>query len=96
MLHIIAKSPIEPLMLDRIDAGDAVLFIRSAVLVLLSGNILRERLKTMSIQNQLFTLSPDLAARGISAGELLEGIRIIDYADFVELTIEHPVINSWG
>lgn len=96
MLHIIAKSPVEPRMLERIDAGDTVLFIRSAVFAVMSGNILRERLKTMSIQNQLFVLSPDLIARGILAEELLEGIGIIDYSDFVELTIEYPVINSWG
>ena len=96
MLHIIAKSPVEPIMLDRIDAGDTVLFIRSAVLAVLSGNILCERLTVMTEQNQLYALSPDLEARGISPEELLEGIGIIDYADFVELTMEHLVIHSWG
>jgi sulfur relay protein TusB/DsrH len=96
MLHIIAKSPVEPVILDRIGAGDTVLFIRSAVLAVLSGNILREQLKLMLIQNQLFALSPDLAARGILPEELLDDIRVIDYAGFVELTIEHPVIQSWG
>ncbi len=96
MLHIIAKSPVELVMLDRIDSGDTVLFIRSAVLAVLSGNILRERLNSMLIQNQLFALSPDLAARGILPEELLDGVGIIDYADFVELTIKHPIIQSWG
>ena len=96
MLHIITKSPVEPSILDRIDAGDTVLFIRSAVLAALAGNILQERLKSMLRQNQLFTLSPDLAARGILPKELLYGIGIIDYADFVELTIEHSVIHSWS
>ncbi len=96
MLHIIAKSPVEPLMLDRIDAGDAVIFIRSAVMAVLSGNVLRERLKMMLKQNRLFVLSSDLTARGIVSEELLDGIGIIDYADFVELTIEHSVIQSWG
>jgi len=95
MLHIIAKSPVESHMLDRIDAGDTVLFIRSAVIVLLSEHVLRERLKKMMMQSQMCVLSPDLLARGILPEELLDGIEIIDYTDFVELTIEHAVIHSW-
>lgn len=96
MLHILAKSPVELHILDRIDTGDTVLFIRSAVLVLLSENIMRERLKKMLMQNQLCALSSDLLARGILPEELLDGIKIIDYTDFVELTIEHSVTQSWG
>ncbi len=95
MLHIFAKSPVQPQVLDRIGAGDTVLFIRSAVLVLFSENILCERLNNMLTQNQLCALSSDLLARGILSEELLDGIEIIDYTDFVDLTIEHSVIQSW-
>jgi tRNA 2-thiouridine synthesizing protein B len=49
----------------------------------------------MLTQNQLCALSSDLLARGILSEELLDGIEIIDYTGFVNLTIEHSVIQSW-
>lgn len=95
MLHIFAKSPIESHYLDRISAGDSVLFIRSAVCDLLSGGTLSKQLSVLQTQTNLAVLSSDLQARGILPGELVDGITIIDYPGFVELTIKHSVIQSW-
>ncbi len=96
MLHIIAKSPIQASILERIDAGDSVLFIRSAVQELLRNGALNEQLSQL-LQNQsnLAALTTDLQARGILPGDLVEGVSVIDYPDFVELTIKHPLIQSW-
>ncbi len=95
MLHIIAKSPIQSSILERIDAGDSVLFIRSAVQELLKEGALSKRLSRLQKQSNLAALTTDLQARGISPEELVEGISIIDYSDFVKLTIEHSLIQSW-
>ena len=96
MLHIFSKSSVEPRMLDRVDAGDSILFIRSAVFALMSGNILQKQLKIMVKQNRIFVLSSDLVARGVLPEELLDGIGIINYEGFVELTVGNSVIQSWG
>ncbi len=95
MLHIIAKSPIQSSVLERIDAGDSVLFIRSAVQELLRDGTLSERLCELQKKCDLAALTTDLQARGIFPEELLEGISVIDYPDFVELTIKHSLIQSW-
>jgi sulfur relay protein TusB/DsrH len=96
MLHIIAKSPIQASILERIDAGDSVLFIRSAVQELSSNGALSEQLnKLLQNQSNLAALTTDLQARGILPEQLVEGISIIDYPVFVELTIEHSLIQSW-
>lgn len=43
----------------------------------------------------LYALRPDLAARGILEAELLEGIALVDFTEFVELSLLHPPIYSW-
>jgi sulfur relay protein TusB/DsrH len=43
----------------------------------------------------LYTLKPDLLARGIDAQNLQEGIKGIEYADLVDLLVSTPKIVSW-
>lgn len=42
----------------------------------------------------IYALSGDVNARGIRK-KLCEQIKIIDYDDFVELTLEHNCVQSW-
>lgn len=95
MLHIISQSPIEKAILERIDTGDAVLFIENAVLALVEGGLLGSNLIQLQKKARLYTLAPDLEIRGIDGAKLVSGIEVIEYDGFVELTVEHAVIHSW-
>ena len=95
MLHIVSRSPIEHAILERIDTGDAVLFIENAVLGLLKQGQLSSNLTQLLKKARLYALAPDLEVRGISSEQLIPGIEAIDYSGFVELTVENAVIHSW-
>ena len=90
MLHII--SNISPTLLNRINSNDAVIFLENAVFTLLKKNNYQEKLLTLK---QLYVLDEHLTERGILKQEILDHISVIDYARFVELTIEHYPIHSW-
>jgi tRNA 2-thiouridine synthesizing protein B len=42
----------------------------------------------------VYVLGPDLAARGLD-GKAVEGITVVDYAGFVDLTVNHDRTQSW-
>lgn len=95
MLHLIFQAPIDSAVLERIAAGDDVVFLDSAVLGLLKKGRLADTLRDLSLRNPLFVVEEDIAARGISAAELAEGLIAIDYAQLVGLTVKNTVIQSW-
>jgi tRNA 2-thiouridine synthesizing protein B len=96
MLHLVFQSPIGDAILERIAADDDVIFIENAVLGLLQKGKLSETLVRLLGGTRLFVLSDDIAARGISPNELVSGIEVIDYNEFVSLTVKCRVIQSWS
>ena len=40
-------------------------------------------------------LGPDMAARGISEGKLADGVKVVDYAGVVDLTVAKDKVQSW-
>ena len=96
MLHLIFQSPIEVAILERIDSGDVVVFLENAVLRILQNGLLSGTLTQQLKRNRLCVLSDELAVRGITADELVDGIEVIDYSELVELTVNNPVIQSWS
>jgi len=96
MLHLIAQSPIDTAIFQRLGAGDDLLFLDKAVLNLLQKGQLNKTLTALLAQHQLYALADDLEVRGIRAAELLKGIIAIDYAGFVELTVSNPLIQTWS
>jgi tRNA 2-thiouridine synthesizing protein B len=96
VLHLVFQSPIEIAVLERIEAGDVVVFLENAVLRILRNGLLSTSLTQLLGTNRLCVLSEDMAVRGIAADELVEGIDIIDYAGLVELAVNNHVIQSWS
>jgi tRNA 2-thiouridine synthesizing protein B len=96
MLHLIAQSPIDSAIYQRLGAGDDVLFLDKAVLNLLQKGQLNKTLTALLAQNQLYALANDLEVRGIIPEELLKGIIVIDYAYFVELSVKNSLIQTWS
>lgn len=96
MLHLISQSPIETAVLERIETGDSIVFLENAVLRILQNGDLKEALTQLQHHCRFFVLSDELSVRGIRAGELVDGIEVIDYAGFVDLTIAHELIQTWS
>jgi tRNA 2-thiouridine synthesizing protein B len=95
MLHLISQSPIENAVLARLCAGDDVVFLENALLGLLNTGTLNNVLFELLNAHQVYVLADHLAVRGMNAEELVQGITVIDYAQFVALTVKNPVIHSW-
>jgi tRNA 2-thiouridine synthesizing protein B len=96
MLHLISASPIVPAILERIDSGSSIVFMENAVLWILRNGQLHGRLAGMLADHHLYALFADLLVRGIDADRIVQGIEVIDYQGLVELTVAHPLIQSWN
>ena len=95
MLHIISRSPLELSILDRIDNGDAVLFIDNAVLLLSQQGSMAGTLSRLQNRCRVYVLQEDLVIRGIHPDSLVTGIGEVDYPGFVKLTETNELIQSW-
>ena len=98
MLHIVNKSPMEKASLqtclDTAASGGAVLLIEDAVYAATRGNAAETSLRKAMSKLEIYALGPDLEARGM-AGALAEGVKLVDYAGFVELVVKHDTCQSW-
>ncbi|HPQ95553.1 MAG: sulfurtransferase complex subunit TusB [Thiothrix sp.] len=99
MLHIVNKSPFERNALESCLgyalAGDSILLIEDAVVGVVAGNRFAGLLTAALADRHICVLREDLVARGIPDERVLEGIRLVDYAGFVELTVENDRTQSW-
>lgn len=99
-LHTINKSPFERNSLDSClgvaKADSSVLFIEDGVVGALTNTAASEKLTTaMSNGQGVYVLGNDLAARGLSKDRLLDGVKVVDYAGFVQLTADHDRVQNW-
>lgn len=95
MLHLIFQSPFDSAVLERIAVGDEVIFLENAVLRLLKNSVFSAALTQQLTKNRLYVLADDLLVRGFNATDLVAGIEVISYAQWVDLTIKNTVIQSW-
>lgn len=95
MLHLIFQSPLETATLQRIGTGDTLLFLENAVTWLLKNSENSFDLSNLLATNGLFVLRNDIETRGIGIEELVSGIAVIDYSEWVTLTMQHQQIQSW-
>jgi tRNA 2-thiouridine synthesizing protein B len=99
MLHTVNKSPFERNTLDSClrlaKSGSSVLLIEDAVIAALAGTEHAKKLAAAMSEHKIYVLKPDLKARGIQDQPLLDGVTTVDYAGFVDLTVEHDCVQSW-
>ncbi|MEZ5479809.1 MAG: sulfurtransferase complex subunit TusB [Thiolinea sp.] len=99
MLHIVNKSPFErnalASCLGHALEGDAVLLIEDAVVGAIDGSSFAGSIKTALADKSVYVLGADLAARGMKQDRVIEGIQVVDYAGFVDLTADHDKTQSW-
>lgn len=93
MLHLVFElsSP----TLERLPNQDAVIFLNNAVFGLLKNSIWQMALTESFATTPCYVLRDDLTLRGIGTDLLIENITPIDYAQFVQLTVEHSPIQTW-
>lgn len=99
MLHIVNKSPFERNAMDsclkHAKAGDAILMIEDAAVGAVDGSTIAGDIKAALADKTVYVLGGDLAARGMSEDRIVDGIKVVDYAGFVDLTVENEKTQSW-
>lgn len=99
LLHTVNKSPFERNALEsclrHARKGSAILFIEDGVYALVRGADCAEKVEQATADFSLYALAPDLEARGIPAQRLIDGVRLVDYHGFVDLTVSHDRVQSW-
>jgi len=99
MLHMVNKSPFEKNSLDTclrlVKENSALLLIEDGVYAALKGTANEEKMVTAAKKVKVYALGPDLRARGLDDGKIIDGIEVVDYSGFVDLTAEHDTVQSW-
>ena len=98
MLHTVNKSPFTnnslQSCLDCVADGAAVLLIEDGVYGALTGSNVADKVKAAMGKVTVYALSADVKARGI-ADKVIDGIKLVDYAGFVDLSTENDKVQSW-
>jgi tRNA 2-thiouridine synthesizing protein B len=99
MLHTVNKSPFErntlSACLGHALPGSAILLIEDGVYGALEGTAQADTLRAALAEHAFFVLGPDLLARGMTAEQVMEGISVVDYSGFVDLTTQYDKVQSW-
>ncbi len=98
-LHIINKSPFERNSLDSClrlaKAGSAILLIEDGIYAAQKNTAVGDQVAAATTTHSVYALAPDLDARGIDKAEIIDGISLVDYEGFVQLTTETARVQSW-
>jgi tRNA 2-thiouridine synthesizing protein B len=71
-------------------AGTPLLLYEDGVYAAAAGTRVEGLLRQALASHPVYAVEADLKARGIA--RVIEGVRVIDYAGFVELVEQHPVV----
>ena len=99
MLHTVNKSPFEKNTLESCinlaKSGSSVLLIEDGVIGAMKGTTHSQKVADAMKNVSFYVLGPDLKARGLSESNVVDGIKVIDYSGFVDLTVDHDTVQSW-
>jgi len=99
VLHIVNKSPYERNSLDtclRLAKSDsAILLIEDGIYAVQKNSATSGKMEQALGNHPVYALQPDLQARGVSPGNMIDGISLVDYDGFVKLTTEYDKLQSW-
>lgn len=98
-LHIVNKSPFDRNALDSClrlaKKGSVILLIEDGIYAAQKNTAIAEKISAATGSHSIYALAPDLDARGIDEKTLINGISLIDYEGFVQLTTECSGVQSW-
>ena len=96
MLHLVSVSNFQQEIVERIAAGDDVVLQQGAILAAINGHAGNSKLlQLLAQESRVYVLQDMLAVYGIKPGQMLAGLKVVDYAGLVELTVKNPVILTW-
>jgi len=99
MLHTVNKSPFErdalTACLSMAKKGSSVLLIEDGVYAAMQGTRFEDQVTQAKAEVKLYVLGADLKARGMAAERIIDGIQVVDYGGFVDLTTEHDTVQAW-
>lgn len=98
-LHTVNKSPFERNALDSclrmaLD-GSGLLFLEDGVYAAIKGTAAEKKVGDAAGRMKVYVLGPDLKARGMDAANVVDGVEVVDYAGFVDLTVSHDTVQAW-
>ena len=98
MLHIINKSPFQTSTLDSClrmaQPGSALLLIEDSIYAATAGSAAESRVRQACATLRVYALQPDMDARGVT-DKLIDGVTLVDYGGFVDLSLEYSTSHSW-
>jgi len=98
-LHTINKSPFErgsmASAFGHACDGDSLLMIEDAVLGARGAGAFAPTIAESRARLSIYALGPDLAARGVKAEDVAEGVTIVGYDGFVDLAATHDRVCAW-
>jgi tRNA 2-thiouridine synthesizing protein B len=98
ILHTVNKSPFEKSSMDSCLAyakeGSCVLMYEDGIYGAIKGTAVAAKVAAAS-GVKFYVLGPDLKARGVAEDKIVDGIEIVDYAGFVNLTVENDKVQAW-
>lgn len=99
ILHTVNQSPLQTQSLQSclrfIKPGGTLLLIENGVYGALNNTAFSKEIQAAMTKISIYALEADLQARGLM-DKLLPGIKLADYATFVDLAAEHSVVQNWG
>jgi sulfur relay protein TusB/DsrH len=96
MLHLVSSKNNVQQLLKFVVEGDAVLFMENSTFGLLKKSAFVTALTECVDKVDFYTLLSDIQLRGIIEDELTDMVNIVDYSEFVALTIKYQVIKTWN
>ena len=98
MLHTVNKSPFEKDALASClrcsKDGSVILLLEDGVYGATKGTKVSDMVKDAMSSKTIYALQPDLESRGV-ADKVIDGIKLVDYAGFVDLVAENDTVQSW-
>jgi tRNA 2-thiouridine synthesizing protein B len=98
MLHTVSKSPFDHNALDTClrfaRQGAAVLLIEDGVYAASRDTAVSKQVQEALKRVSIYALKPDVQARGMQ-NRVMDGVRLVDYAGFVDLVAEHDTVQTW-
>ncbi len=98
-LHTVNKSPFATRDLESCLAhardGDSILMIEDGIYGGLAGTSISDAVAARAGSVSIYVLSNDMAARGMSEDRLIDGVKAVDYAGFVDLVVKNDLVNAW-
>jgi tRNA 2-thiouridine synthesizing protein B len=61
----------------------------------MKGSAIADKVSGAMKDVSFYVLGADLNARGIDESKLIDGVKVVDYSGFVQLTVDSDKVSAW-